>query len=190
MDSTMIDFFKNVSIKGRVAYSIVSLAGVIEREYPQKERYHWCDLISFLSSYTQLEMLDEWHEMACDRMPDSVLEFPAYRADIFTTLTLDDFDLLQNLFKGSPSYILRLIEAIFDIATLEMYGAINPPASESLSNLVRFVDIIISNRMPLIDYHGFLKHEPTDTFYGDSFKMPDPEILLNLKQDQSRSILK
>ncbi|MBO1321194.1 hypothetical protein [Acanthopleuribacter pedis] len=162
------------------------MAEAIKKDFPLEARKKWFDFIAFLSSYTLTDRLDIWHEHAADRMPDSILEFSTYKEyegpnkDDDLSVESEEFYRLQSLFRTTPPYILSLIEIIFDIATVELYGGIRPPAIESLKDINKFIKLAWDNNVTLPDHQLFRRHQPTNTFYGDCFKMPLPEILLGL----------
>ena len=133
----MIENFKNVSIRGRVAYAICCLENVIEQVESQPKE-DWDVLLNKLWSLTDLQFVDGWLYSVSSSMPSSILEDPF---DPEEETTKEEYEKLKALYQSSNQSALDLIEQIFSLGTVELYGKIENNSPRTLEILDEIIEL-------------------------------------------------
>jgi len=128
-----VSAFRQVSMRGRVAYAIMCLEEAILQVAAEPGDWIW--LLERLWKYTSADSLDLWQEETAEITPSVVLRCETYTEGDFDRLTEDDFWSLRRVYSSTDPLLARLTDLVFDIGTLELFGAIEDGAPESLRSL-------------------------------------------------------
>ncbi len=119
--------FRNVSIRGRVAYMLCALEKLLL--YHQDKRDDWAWILEKFWAYTDAEWLDEWQDVAVEFLPECILEDGS---EEFERLSAGEYDKLHAFYEETSEDIREMMELVFDVATVELYGGIPEGSPETL----------------------------------------------------------
>jgi len=120
MNDNDLNKLSNISIRGRVAFSLCCLTTLI-RSF-KIDDLEWEFLIAKLWEYTSTNRLDNWHMELAEYMPGSILEYDRYDGNNFEYITSDEFNRLRKIYSHASEHILEMIDLIFSVGTMELYG--------------------------------------------------------------------
>lgn len=138
----MIEQFKNISMRGRVAYGILCLESTLNSE--EKFSKGWKLVLERLWSYTEIKYLDEWQDKTLEILPSSIMEIENFEEEDLEYVSQTEFDVLKSLYGNANNMVLDMIEVIFYIGTLELFGSISNGAIQSLKQLEKLLSIMNS----------------------------------------------
>jgi len=144
--------FHNISIRGRVAFSIHCLNAAIR--HFNMEELPWSFLLHKLWSFTTIQHLDDWHEATAEVIPSAV-EHDEYTPD-FRFTSKEEFDGLLNLYHQVNKGTKEIINLVFYIGTCELYGKVSR-GGMSLEYMRSLFKIMNKNNIPLPDIGAFKK---------------------------------
>jgi hypothetical protein len=145
--------FINVSIRGRVAFGICCLENALTQlGYPLTE---WQLVLAQLWKYTEQSMLDDWHEVTAEYVPEAVLEELPFDKKGNEYVSQELNAALGMLYRGVPRFIHELIDEIFWAGTIELYGALVNGGEQSLLHTLAMVKLMKDNTIPLPGYPAY-----------------------------------
>lgn len=142
--------FKDISIRGRVAYLICSYEKLLL--YFNYDKNDWTSLLEKLWSYTSIQYIDEWMYELAEYMPNSILN------DTFDGceyIVEDDFYRLRDLYRQTNNDVLHFLDLIYQCATLEIYSKICDYSPLTIDIIQVAEDILVNNNISLVDVHSF-----------------------------------
>jgi len=129
--------FEGISVRGRVAFSIHCLLKAIQdKGNLHKEEFYL--LFEALKSYSSLELVDDWLYRTAEYIPGTLVATKDYSDEDFEFLDKHGFHELKKLYSKLDREVLLIIDTIFEMGTIELYGALSPPGRESL----RCIDVL------------------------------------------------
>lgn len=145
--------FRDVSIRGRVAFSILCLENAIEHFHV--ELLPWDFVLEKLWEFTSSTgYLDDWSGYMSEIMPDNILSEPKYPSmkfeDMgFQYISKQYFNTLRDVYLQAGATLCCIIDKIFFLATGEMYGALHDGAPYNLEHLQEIIDMMEQHTIPL-----------------------------------------
>lgn len=145
--------FINISIRGRVAFSILCLENVI-RHY-NVESLPWAFVLEKLWEFTSNSgYLDDWMDVTVEIIPKTVINDTLYLTGDFESMdleciTIEQFKCLHDLYSKVDSVLCFIIDKIFSLATGEMYGALRDGAPYNLEHLQEILNMMEQHNIPL-----------------------------------------
>jgi len=136
----------SVSVRGRVAYALQCLEVALQHVDPDPPR--WLPLLDRLWSYTSTALLDGWQDMASECLP-AVVTCDDPRD--FDFLSGSEARHLRGLYAGSPSLIGELVDRVYDVATLALFGGLGEAGGTSVSELREIERALVQADVPLPD---------------------------------------
>jgi hypothetical protein len=138
--------FKEVSIRGRVAYEIMCVENAIS--FFRLEDLNWDFVLDLMWSYTN-EDVGAWHYPMGEAMPWTVLSNSDYHSHMMEIITEDQFFELYALYQASSEPVNFMINEIFDIGTRDLYASVANDSPDTLNSLQKIVEIMNENKIPL-----------------------------------------
>ncbi len=148
-----MEFLKDISIRGRMAYLICLFEQLLL--YHNCEKEEWVNILHKLWSYTNIQYLDDWLYELSEYMPNSILEDTIEGAEYITE---DEFNRLHNLYDKTSRDILSFLEIIFKCGTCELYTKLHDGSPRTLMRVKEGMDILNMNDIDLVDINSFIKY--------------------------------
>src|SRR5688500_13511444 len=147
---------KNISIRGRVAFTISILENALNKG---QDVAQWNILLAQLWKFTDAKFLDQWHEETSEFVPSSILEDLEYSQKGFQYLNEPEYMHLRNLYGNAQPFITELVEGIFHLGTIDLYGDLTNNSVNTLDELEKIIVIANTNAISLPDYLAFNQFE-------------------------------
>ena len=171
----MEDNFRDISIRGRLAFGMTCLEEVL-RKYNINDELLDTIVLPKIWEFTSSSHLDEWEMKINEIDPTCVLDIELTEQNFdLTTISYNTYRDLLNLYKTLPTEIVELIAEIIRIGVANIYGgteSYSPATLEPLANV-----LIICKRLnvdlPKIDqfkkstfsqFHGWGDERPREYF--------------------------
>ncbi len=153
----MKEKIKQISIRARVAFGILCLENALDN---LELKSNWQKVLEVLWIQTDIEYVDEWLYIVSKIMPDCILEDNYEDNKI---ISLQDYNTLKLLYSSSPKYILELIEFVFEIGTIELYGKIMDYSEKTTQMVLEIIRIMEINKinypeLKLFDKYSILEN--------------------------------
>lgn len=144
--------FQSISMRGRVAYVVMCLEEAILALAQSHAEWSW--VLCRLWKYTSTGDLDEWQERTAEIIPRVVLDSENYSDGGYEYLTPNEFMELRILYSSNNPLLARLVDLVFDVGTLEMFGGIGNGAPISLENLNTVAMLMAEQSLSMPDLRG------------------------------------
>jgi hypothetical protein len=140
-----------VSVRGRVAFSICCLETAILHFVAESES--WRFLLDELWKYTTESRLDRWQEIIAEYTPSVILDQEHFSDGDFEFIDEQLFNRLHRLYSQHESVLSELVDLVFDVGTIELFGSIDGFGQESLNQACRVMEKVqaIGLRLPELD---------------------------------------
>lgn len=149
---------EDLSIRARVAFGIECLERLINRSTASE--LNWEDLLlSKLWGYTSSDNLGRWHYLISEYTPFSILEDISFEEKEYEYITKIEYNELLQIYQKCNDELLKCIDLIFEIGTLDLYSSIKDKSPRTLRMLKEIITIIESNSLQLPDlkkYENYL----------------------------------
>lgn len=173
----MSDIFREVSVKGRVAYGIVCLEKSLCFYKCPIDKWKW--LLEKLWEFTNVEFLDTWFYEVAEYLPDVILDCE-YDSSEYEYLSEKQFYELQDTYKTSNSVLNQIIEIIFEIVSVDLYAKLIDHSPNTLNSLNKLKNILLENNIELPDASQFIPFSfKANNGWGESFKGIQYSLVLN-----------
>ena len=163
--------FKNISIRGRVAFFSSYLEHIIINN--NRTLDDWEIILTEIWAFTSTNRLDDWHEKVAEYLPESILEDISFEKKETIYISIEDYTNLRLLYIGAEKEILYLIEQIFYIGTIELYGSAGEKGLQSLliiKEVLEYIEFNTSSLPPLPDIGVYKKFKFSDEYgWGIAF---------------------
>lgn len=136
----------HVSMRGRVAYAIICLEEAILQLAQEPDEWAW--LLRRLWTYTSARRLDDWQDEAVEVTSNVILHYEQYPDKSFDYLTEAEVSTLRVLYEASDPTLSRLVDLVYEIGTLELFGGLEGGAPESLQGLGAVVSLLRDKGIP------------------------------------------
>jgi hypothetical protein len=150
----MLINFRNISIRGRVAYGICCLENAI-RHY-NLEHLDWSFILELLWSYTD-QNIGRWHEFMSECSADSILEELEFEKKGIRNISFFEYQKLRDLYLKSNPIINQIINTIVDIGTYDLYASIVNNSPKTIEYIDELIVLMDQNNILLPDIIFFQK---------------------------------
>ena len=142
----------NISMNGRMAYSIMCIENYLKNLYPFK---NWALLSKKMWPVTS-SYWDEWADMFIEIIPQYLFEFQTYKDSNFEHLSESDYIAFSNLFhsipsKGDTDEINNLLLKLLKLEEVYSYSEIPNFGTESIDIVMDICTILESHKISLPD---------------------------------------
>jgi len=140
--------FTNISIVGRVYFGIKSLENSLGENRRINDNWKW--VLDVLWSYCENSVKKgNWHRIMSEICPDAVLEEVSFESKDVMTVSRSYYEKLQLLYSNTPSHINKIIEYIFDIGTIDLYGSIRDDSPITKEYCEELFTLLITNNIEI-----------------------------------------
>lgn len=150
------DDFKNITIRGRVAYAICCLENVIE--FYSFQKLDWNLLLDFLWRYPMaknISNLADWHENEAECIAFCIMDELPYEKCGFEFITKDQYLNLKTLYQNTNKIIWDLTDRIAAIGTQSLYGGVRDGSPVTLDELNKVITQLKKENIPLPNFKDF-----------------------------------
>lgn len=138
--------FSAISIRGRIAYAIYCLERAINKL--EDKNPTWDFMIKKLWMFTDTKNITEWQEIIAECIPGVILGGNDY--DEFKLITKAEVKKLELLYSNTHLDICKIVEAIFEVGSIEIFGEeIEGCSVQTLSSLGVVIDICEQHEIDL-----------------------------------------
>ncbi|MGB3513539.1 MAG: hypothetical protein WBA93_30880 [Microcoleaceae cyanobacterium] len=137
--------FRDISIRGRIAYMLLCLEALLKKN--NDTRQGWDYLLEKFWMYTNIEFLDDWQDIAAELLPDSIEEVSDFESGEFEYLDKENFYSIKLLYSKINEEHSELIETIYFMGTLELFGALVNNGEQSLKYLKKAHTLFKKNQI-------------------------------------------
>lgn len=169
--------FKDISLRGRVAFSINCLEKYLSNL--TIDLNDWNIVLYKYWSFTDIEFLDDWNEIISEILPDNLLEFDNYQKHGFDYLNEDEFQNLYSLYQHIDNNVIELMRLIFELGNSHAYSVIMKEGTASLCILQDILVFMNSHNIelpPIEVYQSMLIQD--NRGWGNKFRGKDYSLLL------------
>ncbi len=161
--------FKNISLKGRVAYVISCFENVLLSL--KCDISNWKMVLEYMWQFTSSQDLEAWNVQMAEIIPENLFEFKTFEEHDFEYLEEIQFKYLYNLYQNIDTRINYIIRQILYLGSSHSYSLIIDYGQESLEELDRIVKFMINNCFELPNIDAFLKYSIKENKgWGNKFK--------------------
>lgn len=170
--------FKNISVKGRVAYGIRCLEQTLIYYNCSLENWKW--IIEKIWGYTSVVYLDDWFYEIAEFMPDSILDDKDCYPEDCEYLSEEQFyRLVRTYSEDSNPVINRIIRLIFEMGTSDLYSKLEGCAQNSLDCLNKIMCIMVQENIELPSSTPFSNYSyKENNGWGESFDGKKSSLIL------------
>ena len=162
LNNELIETFKAISIRGRMAFAINCLDNIIETKGIASNILN--KFILNLWQFTRSNNLGEWDKNISDFIPMIGEELEEEELDY---LTIEEGKKLQEIYSSLPKFIVEVIDNIIDLGRIELFTSHSDYAPKSLKRLEKIITIVINENIPLPDVNEYKKfHYNIDGGWG------------------------
>ena len=161
----------NISIRGRVAFSLCCLNTLIKKF--KLDDLEWEFLFEKLWQYTSTKYLDEWHMEFAEYIPETIMHYDKYDKNDFEYVTDDLFNRLRILYSELNEDVKEIINLVFYMGTIELYGKVQK-RGKSFEYFEEIIRLMIKYKVSLPRISQFEKYEfDKGDGWGDMIKRED-----------------
>jgi len=139
--------FTDVSMIGRVAYSIMCAERYAIAKYPNKD---WKPLFTWMWQCTT-DYFDEWYYRFMEILPEYLYEFDNYKDAQFDYLSEEDYNYYAAFLKDIDKNMEKLLVIPTKIAMVYAYTSIPSEGKESIKLVNDAIQILKSNSIEIPD---------------------------------------
>jgi len=129
-------------------------------DFYQFDKMDWSLLFEFLWKYptgNEIKDLALWHENEAECTAFYIMDDLPYEKSEFEFISKEHYKIFESLYLKSNKTIWKLTNSIASIGTQYLYGGVKDGAPETLNELNRVIDLLISEDIPIPDYSNFEK---------------------------------
>lgn len=153
--------FKDISIRGRVAFGISCLVIYLKNKYSNID---FSALINKACKITEdSDYIDESTMAFTEIIPEYLYEFDNFEDAEFDYLSEEEYKLFTSLIPKNDSYLDILMHAIHDIAWEYCYVALEQNAPATYPYLEKIINIMNSLSLPMPNIKSFEKYSFKDS---------------------------
>ena len=149
--------FKELSIRGRVAYCIKCLVTYIKAKYPNGKLEPIIEKACHIIDKT--DCIDESAHRYMEIIPEYLFEFDNFVRLDFEYMDEEEYKLFISLIPNPKvdEDLNNLMHYIYDVAIEYCYVALDKGAPETLSYIMKTVDILKKNKLEIPSIEQFKK---------------------------------
>ena len=149
--------FKNISIRGRVAFGISCLNTYFKTKYPGTD---FSAVLNLACKITEdSDYIDKSTEAFMEIIPEYLYEFDNYEDAEFEYISKESYNSFVSIIPKDDSDLNLLMHSIRDIAWEYCYVALDANAPETYRYLNSIIDTMNKLSLPLPDINIFKKYE-------------------------------
>ena len=169
--------FKDISIRGRVAYCISCFENVLLYYGCDKEK--WKFVLEQLWSFMNVEYVDDWFYQTAEILPECILE-DKYDEDPYEFIDKRMFYELYQLYDSSCEVIKKIIRLIFELGSRELYGRIQGYSESTIEILEKVIQLCKKESIQLPDIADYKKYSfSVKNGWGEKFEGRKLSKILN-----------
>lgn len=154
-ENTNMKDFNTISIRGRVAYAVCCLELAIKK-FESKSSI-WDFLVGKLWTFTDTKDIAAWQEMLAECIPGVILGGNDY--DDFELITKAEVKKLKSLYNNAHLDLCKIVEAIFDVGSIEIIDEeIDGFSVQTLNSLGTVIGICEKHKIDLPNRDIFKKY--------------------------------
>ena len=155
--SPLVNTFKDVSIRGRLAYGAICLEQALAQFHIDHPLLHEL-VLARIWAFTSASDLGEWDEKIREVDPFIVVDSaPLNQEPEPATLSRVTFKDLRDLYQNIPCEISCLISEVIEIGTANLYGGTGEYSTFTLEALKAVIQHCVSLKIPLPEIEPFKK---------------------------------
>lgn len=178
-----VDCFKDISIRGRIAYVILCFERYVEARYPKTnwnrvDDFMWrlCDNSDFIdnTAYQYMEII-----------PEYLYEFSNFEDAEFEYLSKEDYDYFKSIIPVDDDGLNTIMHAAYSIAMEYAYVALEKFAPETLLYINNVLHVLEENQILAPDINLVSSHQFDEADgWGHAFDGRYLSSILNAKSSQ------
>ncbi|HET6228381.1 MAG TPA: hypothetical protein VFF27_19020 [Bacteroidia bacterium] len=171
----MIEEFKDISIRGRLAYGATCLEEALH-QLGIRDEYLDKLVLPRIWEFTSSSRLDEWDTQINEIDPTCVLDIELTEKTFdLTTISFNDYKALFKCYQSLHKEIVELISEVIGIGVANLYGGTEDFSACTLESLANVIEICnkMKLKMPNVEpfrkssfseFHGWGKERPRESF--------------------------
>lgn len=172
-----------VSMNGRMAYTIMCVEAYLTGKYPERD---W-SIISREMWKSTNEYWDDFYDAFCELLPEIFLTYDSYNDDLAKSISKEEYSVVKELYSGitegiedDPNDELNyMLNKPYEIAMV-YEGTVIGDGKESFEIIENTENILIKNNIPLPDYTKVLFSSASEkNGWGEFFDGTYLSIILN-----------
>lgn len=151
--------FKNITIRGRVAFAICCLENAIE--FYNFQKLNWSLLLDFLWRYplaNEIRGLAEWHQNEAECIAFCIMDQKPFEQSYFEFITKDQYENFEMLYQNSNKTIWDLTNSIAAIGTQCLFSGVRDGAPQTLNELNDLIRMMNNEHIQLPLFSDFEKY--------------------------------
>lgn len=170
--------FANISMIGRVAYTIICAEKYALIKYPNKD---WRPLFTWMWKCTS-DYFDEWYYHFMEILPEYLYEFDNYKDSQFDYLSEEDYNYYTEFLRDIDDNMRELLVIPTEIAMVYAYTSIPGEGKESIKLVEKAIHILKNNgvAVPNPEQVAFSSFSEKNG-WGEPFDGTGLSIILNNK---------
>ena len=149
--------FKNISIRGRVAFGVSCLNTYLKTKYPDID---FSPVLNLACKITEdSDYIDNSTEAFMEIIPEYLYEFDNYEEAEFEYLSKEAYNLFISIIPKDDPDLNILMHSIRDIAWEYCYVALEPGAQNTYRYLNSIIETMNKCAFPLPDINAFKKYD-------------------------------
>lgn len=147
--------FKDISIRGRVAYCISCFENVLLYYGCDKEK--WKFVLEQLWSFMNVKYVDAWFYETAEILPECILE-DKYDEASYEFIDMKMFNELYKLYDDICEEIKQIIRLIFELVSIELYGRIQGYSEHTIVIVKKVIRLCEKENIQLPDIADYKKY--------------------------------
>lgn len=182
-ESKTMNKFANVSMNGRMAYTIMCVEAYLVSKYPDRD---WTIVSREMWKATN-EYWDIFYDAFCELLPEIFLTYDSYNEDLAKSISEEEFKIIKQLYAGittgsedeSNDEFAQMIRKPFDFC-MAYEGTGIGDGSEGYAIIKEAEKILTENGISLPDYHKVLFSSFSEkNGWGNDFDGRPLSVILN-----------
>lgn len=158
--------FKNISIRGRMAYLLSSFESLLLHYNYDKEA--WSGVLEKLWTFTEVQYIDDWMYEIAEYMPNSILNDTMEDAEYITE---KEFVHLYKLYSNSNQDVILFLKIIYECGTCEIYSKLCDYSPNTLKKIEQAIGIMKKNNVAIVSIEEFKRYSFSECGgWGENFE--------------------
>lgn len=151
--------FKQISIRGRVAYCIKCLETYIKNKYQNRKLDQVIDMACHIIDDS--DFIDENAHKYMEIIPEYLFEFDNFERLDFDYMSNDDYKKYISIIPKpqEDEDLNNLMHYIYDVAIEYCYVALDKDASETMTYIMKTIEILKKNKLEVPSIEPFKKYK-------------------------------
>ncbi len=149
--------FREISIRGRIAYCIKCLNNYLNNTYPDSDFSSVTDIACRITE--DGDYIDESAMAFMEIIPEYLYEFDNYEDAEFEYISKDQYESLTSLIPKEDNDLNIIMHSIYDIAMEYCYTSVEDHAKNNLKYIINTVEILRKNKISIPAVEDFVKYD-------------------------------